>query len=255
MNAPLVVSGAGSTVHDATFWQPLALGAGRRARARPDSGEDPALRRRAVGPRSRVRDRRRPGRSGAAAARRPVGRVVQARGGRGDPRDRMARRRPRSAARRSRGTGSPCELPSRESSLQRDVKLYVALNGALNDAAIVVWGAKRAYRSPRPISMIRYLAFQGQSSDPGAVVQPEGCRSSRADRASRQRVRACARRGAGCWAPAGRRRRRRRPRPAGSPSGARSRRRCRQRAGPLVRPAGCSGRAASTLGRHRTPAD
>jgi hypothetical protein len=54
----------------------------------------------------------------------------------------------------------------RESSLQQDVKLYFALNGALNDAAVAAFGAKRTYQSPRPISMIRYLAFQGQSSDP-----------------------------------------------------------------------------------------
>jgi hypothetical protein len=46
------------------------------------------------------------------------------------------------------------------------VKTYFALNAALHDAAIVAWGAKRDYQSPRPISMIRYMAFQGQSSDP-----------------------------------------------------------------------------------------
>ena len=51
------------------------------------------------------------------------------------------------------------------SSLARDVKLYLALNGALHDAAIAAWGAKRTYQAPRPISMIRYMAFQGQSSD------------------------------------------------------------------------------------------
>ncbi len=45
------------------------------------------------------------------------------------------------------------------------MRLYFVLNGALNDAAVATWGAKRAYQSPRPISMIRYLAFQGQSSD------------------------------------------------------------------------------------------
>jgi hypothetical protein len=47
-----------------------------------------------------------------------------------------------------------------------DVKLYFALNGALHDAAVATWGAKRTYQSVRPISMIRELAFQGQSSDP-----------------------------------------------------------------------------------------
>jgi len=61
------------------------------------------------------------------------------------------------------------------SSLQRDVKLYLALNGALHDAAIAAWGAKREYQAPRPISMIRYMAFQGQSSDPkGPSYNAEG---------------------------------------------------------------------------------
>jgi hypothetical protein len=49
--------------------------------------------------------------------------------------------------------------------LRWDVKLYFALNGALHDAAIDAWGAKRIYQSARPISMIRYLAEHGQSSD------------------------------------------------------------------------------------------
>jgi hypothetical protein len=42
------------------------------------------------------------------------------------------------------------------------VKLYFALNGALHDAAVATWGAKRKYQSVRPISMIRQLAFNGQ---------------------------------------------------------------------------------------------
>jgi hypothetical protein len=46
------------------------------------------------------------------------------------------------------------------------VRLYLGVNGALNDAAVAAWGAKRAYQPPRPISLIRYLAFQGQSSEP-----------------------------------------------------------------------------------------
>jgi hypothetical protein len=41
--------------------------------------------------------------------------------------------------------------------LQWDVKLYLALNGAVHDAAIAAWGAKGHYDSARPISMIRYL--------------------------------------------------------------------------------------------------
>jgi hypothetical protein len=50
--------------------------------------------------------------------------------------------------------------------LQWDVKLYLALNGATHDAAITAWGLKGHYDSVRPISMIRYLAGRGQSSDP-----------------------------------------------------------------------------------------
>src|SRR5581483_9078757 len=53
--------------------------------------------------------------------------------------------------------------------LRRDVELELALDGALGDAAIEAWDAKRTYQSPRPISMIRYLAFEGQSSDPKAA--------------------------------------------------------------------------------------
>ncbi len=51
--------------------------------------------------------------------------------------------------------------------LEWDVKLYLALNGALHDAAIVGWGAKGFYDSVRPISMIRSMGGRGQSSDPG----------------------------------------------------------------------------------------
>ena len=50
----------------------------------------------------------------------------------------------------------------RRARLAHDVRLYLGSNGALNDAAVSAWGAKRAYQSPRPISMIRYLAFNNQ---------------------------------------------------------------------------------------------
>jgi len=56
-----------------------------------------------------------------------------------------------------------------------DVKLGFALNGALQDAAVATWGAKRTYQSVRPISMIRELAFQGQSSERHqSSFSPEG---------------------------------------------------------------------------------
>jgi len=51
--------------------------------------------------------------------------------------------------------------------LEWDVKLYLALNGAVHDAAIAAWGLKGHYDSARPISMIRHLGGLGQSSDPG----------------------------------------------------------------------------------------
>ena len=50
--------------------------------------------------------------------------------------------------------------------LQWDVKLYLALNGAVHDAAIEAWGLKGDYDTSRPISLVRYMGGLGQSSDP-----------------------------------------------------------------------------------------
>jgi hypothetical protein len=59
--------------------------------------------------------------------------------------------------------------------LEWDVKTYLALNGAVHDAAIAAWGLKGHYDSVRPISMIRYMGSLGQSSDPaGAAYDPDG---------------------------------------------------------------------------------
>jgi hypothetical protein len=59
--------------------------------------------------------------------------------------------------------------------LEWDVKLYLALNGAVHDAAIAAWGLKGHYDSVRPISMIRYLAGLGQSSHPSLPsYHPDG---------------------------------------------------------------------------------
>ncbi len=60
------------------------------------------------------------------------------------------------------GTGAPVN------DLEWDVKLYLALNGALHDAAVECWGVKRKYDFARPISQIRYMGGLGQSSDPKA---------------------------------------------------------------------------------------
>jgi len=67
------------------------------------------------------------------------------------------------------GQGEPVDR------LEWDVKLYLALNGAVHDAAIAAWGLKGYYDSVRPISMIRYMGSLGQSSDPdGPSYDPNG---------------------------------------------------------------------------------
>lgn len=59
--------------------------------------------------------------------------------------------------------------------LEWDIKLYLAVNGAVHDAAIASWGLKGYYDSSRPISLIRYMGSLGQSSDPaGQSYNPEG---------------------------------------------------------------------------------
>jgi len=58
------------------------------------------------------------------------------------------------------GKGPPLEQ------LEWDVKVYFALNGAVHDAAIAAWEIKRLFLAARPISLIRYKAGLGQSSDP-----------------------------------------------------------------------------------------
>ena len=59
--------------------------------------------------------------------------------------------------------------------LEWDVKTYFALNGATHDAAIAAWGSKAVYDYVRPISMIRYLGQNGQSTDPeGPSFTPVG---------------------------------------------------------------------------------
>ena len=53
--------------------------------------------------------------------------------------------------------------------LEWDAKLRFALNAALHDAAVVAWDLKADVDYVRPISMIRYMAALGQSSEPGAA--------------------------------------------------------------------------------------
>ncbi len=53
--------------------------------------------------------------------------------------------------------------------LQWDVKVYLALGGAMHDSAIAAWGVKGWYDYIRPVSAIRALCDLGQSSDPGQL--------------------------------------------------------------------------------------
>ena len=49
--------------------------------------------------------------------------------------------------------------------LEWDIKAYLTLGGAGHDAAITCWGIKGWYDYVRPLSAIRYMASQGQSSN------------------------------------------------------------------------------------------
>jgi hypothetical protein len=175
VNEPLVVEHAVSTVHDPTFWQPLALsqkaaqgggsvpsdiqtfensqwGGVRTFASRVEAGSpslgDPssaAYKQAAV---AAIRAASQPGTRTLVDAS-PVGWN-------------------RFAAKLPAGTGAAARLA-------HDVRLDLALNAALNDAAVSAWGAKRTYQSPRPISMIRYLAFNNQLPlVPGLIKRVDG---------------------------------------------------------------------------------
>lgn len=59
--------------------------------------------------------------------------------------------------------------------LSWDVHVYLAINGALHDAAIAAWELKRHHLSARPITLIRYLGGLGQRTDPnGPSYHPDG---------------------------------------------------------------------------------
>lgn len=51
--------------------------------------------------------------------------------------------------------------------LEWDVKTYFTLGGAMHDAAIAAWSVKGWYDYIRPVSAIRFMADQGQSTDQG----------------------------------------------------------------------------------------
>jgi hypothetical protein len=59
--------------------------------------------------------------------------------------------------------------------LEWDVKVYLALNGAVHDAAITAWEVKRTFLTARPLSLARYMGGLGQSSEPsGPSYHPDG---------------------------------------------------------------------------------
>jgi len=162
VNEPLVVEAAGSTVHDATFWQPLALS----QKAAQGGGSVPAdVQTFADSQWGHVRtfaarvDAHAPrlGDPSSAAYRRAAVAAIRATSQAAAPSvvDASPLGWNRIAATLPAGTGAAARLA-------HDVRLDLALNGALNDAAVSAWGAKRAYQSPRPISMIRYLAFDNR---------------------------------------------------------------------------------------------
>ena len=166
-NQPLIVHSSGSTVEDATFWQPLALGS-----ITPHSSliAEPADVQSFDGAewghvRSFALHQSRHGLPidpGASPLGDPSGRAYKQAA--------LAVLRATSTTKAAPKAWSPVAwnalVEDRTSGdLAKDVRLYFGLNAALNDAAVATWGAKRAYQPPRPISMIRYLAFQGQSSD------------------------------------------------------------------------------------------
>lgn len=51
--------------------------------------------------------------------------------------------------------------------LEWDVKMYLAVNGSVHDAAIAAWEIKRVFNTARPISLVRYMGGLGQRTDPG----------------------------------------------------------------------------------------
>ena len=71
-------------------------------------------------------------------------------------------------ARRLGGKGSALDR------LEWDVKAYVALGGAMHDAAVAAWGIKGWYDYIRPISALRAMADTGRPGDPAAPGQPSG---------------------------------------------------------------------------------
>jgi hypothetical protein len=172
-NGPLVVAQAGSAVHDATFWQPLALA----EVAAHGAGFVPAAVQTFTG--------------AQWGGVRGLGRVnVPSVPWVGLPSSRGYRQSALAVLRATSGTAPAAADPSplgwnafadrlpdgrgAAQRLVRDLRVGFALNGALANAAIAAWGAKRASQAPRPISMIRYLAFEQQLPLEQGLVERDG---------------------------------------------------------------------------------
>jgi ASPIC/UnbV protein/VCBS repeat protein/uncharacterized protein DUF6851 len=172
VNEPLVVSQPGTTMHDGTFWQPLAFGqivvkGGLPIAAKVQSfvgsqwGHVRGFALPAVKDGLPIDPGAPPiGNSTSTPYKQAALDVIRWSSRRGGAAT-AARWNGREAA-PARWNAIANALPDSEQRLARDVKLYFALNGALHDAAVATWGAKRKYQSVRPISMIRKLAFDGQ---------------------------------------------------------------------------------------------
>lgn len=174
-NEPLFVQAAGSTVHDATFWQPLALAqkaaqGGGSAPADVQTFQDsqwgrvPTFAARVAAGQPRLGD------PSSAAYKQAAVAAIRAASQAAAPSvvDPSPLGWNRIAAALPAGTGAATRLA-------HDVRLDLALNAALNDAAVSAWNAKRAYQAPRPISMIRYLAFNDQLPPvPGLIKRVGG---------------------------------------------------------------------------------
>ncbi len=181
-NQPLIVARSGSTVHDPLLWQPLALAQVSPKGSSPVPAEVQAF---AGAEWGHVRTfALKPSPKGLPIdpGAPPLGADASSRAYRD-----AAIAVIRATAEAATGT-TPDPSPagwnalagaipaggSPAARLRHDVELDLALNGALNDAAVAAWGAKRTYQSPRPISMIRYLAFNEQLPIVSGVTRKDG---------------------------------------------------------------------------------
>jgi Na+-translocating ferredoxin:NAD+ oxidoreductase RnfD subunit len=181
-NEPLVVGQPGATMHDRTFWQPLALdqvvvqgGLPVPAKVQTFVGSQwERVRPFALAKDASSLDPGPPptGDPSSAAYKRAAVEAIRARAARSESAALTSPAGWNEAATADAASRSGSTAGTR---LARDVRLYFALNGALHDAAIAAWHTKREYQAVRPISMVRSLAFAGQSSDPHAAsYSPDG---------------------------------------------------------------------------------